>query len=55
MASLLQNMLQPATPIQAQAPQSPQTPVAPHPQDSNIAPQIIQGVLQAAGIVAKFL
>ena len=55
MANLLEQMLQPAQPIQAQAPQSPQPQPAPQPQDSNNAQKVVQGVAQAAQIAAMFL
>ena len=55
MASLLDQMLQPAQPLRVQAPQTPQAQPAPHPQGSNTAQQVVQGVAQAAQIAAMFL
>lgn len=55
MANLLEQMLVPAQPIQAQAPQSPQAQSAPHPQDSSAAKNIINGVAQAASIAGAFI
>lgn len=55
MANLLEQMLAPAQSIQAQVPQSPQTPSAPHPQDSNAVKDIIGAVSTAASLAGLFI